>query len=61
MVISENTVTIKAVPVGHAGVGKTTMIITLTGGEFLTEYVLTVFDNYTVGGKNMGQSYQLNF
>ena len=52
-------VLIKNVTVGYGGAGKTSLLITYTTGEFPSEYIPTIFDNYAVDGEIDGKKYQI--
>ena len=52
-------VLIKTTTVGFGNAGKTSLLITYTTGEFPSEYIPTVFDNYATSGELNGKIYQL--
>ncbi|CAF1439440.1 unnamed protein product [Adineta steineri] len=52
--------TIKCVIVGDGTVGKTALLITYTSNKFPTDYIPTVFENYTTAIMMNGSPYALN-
>ncbi|XP_063683992.1 ras-related C3 botulinum toxin substrate 1-like [Bolinopsis microptera] len=52
-------VLIKTITVGYGNVGKTSLLITYTTGQFPSEYTPTVFDNYSLLGNLDARPYNL--